>query len=639
MGKRDAEQQLDSYNWQADNEDDGPQEFQKASEREISKRQIKPLRKGIRKTAAANPVRSNPYANAFKPADSTPTPSNSLGTGLFGIPTANNPVSVSVAPALTSKADNSNEIKVFAEKIVGLNNSFLKQITDHVKSKSNIDLTVLCNDYIRFRKEIIAAQPKEESSKAPLFGSSLNDSNLKALEKEEMLSDASSKPPLFTNNFKGADNQEPDKELSSAPLFGVSRAPAVTAGEKSQPQAPAFSFGTSAPLFSVGDDSEKKDSTFNFKAPTTNLFAKPDPSKDLPKEVSPAATFSFGAPKDDTKSTPAFSFGAPKTDTASSKPTFSFGAPMVNTTSDKPVSFAAPKTTDSSDKPAFSFSALSKPDGTPAPAFSFGTPKTDIATPTPAPKGDAPASTFAFGAPKADVSTSNLFGAPKGDAPASTFAFGAPKETTTAFSFTAPKTDAAAKPAFSFNAPSDGSKPAFSFGAPKSDTPAFSFATPKTDDKPTSLVANMADPKPLNSSFQFSKPEVQEEGDAMPELSQVGDSLMHGEGEENEKSVHEQKSKIFVQVTTEEGKKDWNAIGVGILKIKETRLLCRAENSGRVLLNARLYNAMKLTKVGDKQFTTILMHEEQMKPVLIRCGKVDETNKLIEVIQETAKKN
>ncbi|KAJ3321923.1 hypothetical protein HDV06_003790 [Boothiomyces sp. JEL0866] len=649
MGKRDAEHQLDSYNWQADDNDDGPQDFQRASEREISRRQIKPLRKGIRKSAATN-ARSNPYANSFKPSE----PVNSSNTtGLFGIPAANASAATTnlfsqATPALAPKVDNSNEIRLFAEKIVGLNKSFLKQVTDYVNQTSNIDLCVLCNEYIKFRKEIIASQPSESSTKAPIFGAALtSDSNLTALEKEKQgkFSDGASKPPLFTSSFNSTGKNE------------------------ESPAKPSFSFGgppaSDKPLFTIGSKSENKDSSFeapklSFGAPNTNQFSKPESTV----ESKPA--FAFGAPKTDSAIPPAFSFGAPKTDsktTAAGKPAFIFGAPKTVTLDEKPSNASSGPQGDSSDKslftfgakentkaaeeplfsigaktdtatenPKFTFGAKTDSDPKEKPAFSFGAPKTDSTTTAPA---------FSFSTPKSDIATPTP--APKGDAPTSTFSFGAAKDSSNAasgFSFAAPKTDAVSKPAFSFGASADTGKAPFTFGAPKADAPAFSFATPKVDDKPVSLVANMGDPKPLNSTFQFSKPEEPAaEEDAMPELAQVGETLMHGEGEENETSIHEQKSKIFVQTTNEDGKKDWNAIGVGILKVKDTRLLCRAENSGRVLLNARLYKAMKLTKVGDKQFTTILMHEEQMKPVLIRCGKVDETDKLIQVIQETAKSN
>ncbi|KAJ3254872.1 hypothetical protein HK103_006767 [Boothiomyces macroporosus] len=628
MGKRDAEHQLDSYNWQADDNEDGPQDFQRASEREISKRQIKPLRKGVRKGGAAS-ARSNPYANTFKSVE----PTTDTSTGLFGIPSAN--TSAPVAPnlfaqnssVLASKQDNSSEIKSLADKIVGLNKSFLKQISENVASASNVDLTVLCNEYIKFRKEIafkISTMSGEGSEKEkspvkqfafgtpatngkPLFGVGAKPDSAKEVDAPKL----SFVPPTSTN-------APTDKPLFS---FGGPKSDAAPAQpltfqiptKEGSTEKPAFSFGTSKPENTLGKsvDVSEKDNAAN-KSPVAQ---KTSSNADKPAFSFTGNTMEKSGDvgeKDDGTKKPLFAPIAPVA--SSNKPLFTFGATKTDSNADKPAfSFTAPKSDEkSADKPMFSFGAKT----TPAPGFSFGTPKSDIATPTPAPKGDAPSSAFTFGA----------------------------KETTSApaFSFTAPKTETA-KPAFSFGAPTDTTKTPFSFGTPSataSNPPAFSFAPPKSDDKPVSLVANMGDPKPLNSTFQFSKPEeATEEGDAMPELAQVGDSLMQGEGEENEKSIHEQKAKIFVQITNDDGKKDWNAIGVGILKVKETRLLCRAENSGRVLLNARLYKAMKLTKVGDKQFTTIMMHEEQMKPVLIRCGKVDETDKLIEIIQETAKSN
>jgi hypothetical protein len=181
------------------------------------------------------------------------------------------------------------------------------------------------------------------------------------------------------------------------------------------------------------------------------------------------------------------------------------------------------------------------------------------------------------------------------------------------------------------------SKPAFSFGASTNDLPSFTskletasggFSFAKTD-KPESTVsgftfnANSFALKPTLPTFGTTTPSV---GFSLPTLAQIPkketsdseaepeefqqvelrntDLLCRGEGEEEERTVHEVRAKAF-----QKDKEDsWQVIGVGLLKLNQNikepaqyRLISRVEGSGKLLLNARLCRGLAVQKMPNKK--------------------------------------
>ncbi|KAJ3301550.1 hypothetical protein HDV03_000662 [Kappamyces sp. JEL0829] len=271
-------------------------------------------------------------------------------------------------------------------------------------------------------------------------------------------------------------------------------------------------------------------------------------------------------------------------------------------------------------------------------AIAFGS----AATPS---KPDAPAGGFSFGAPKdhsMPASTGFAFGSARDAAkpavgtPAPTFSFGQPPAAATP----AGEKDAPAKP------------PTFSFSAPASDLsakPAFAFAAPTTA-APSFGLSALPQPAPLGG-FQFAKPppgnfaaasgtapapgtEEGEGDDAEPPLPQA--DLTKGEGEENESTLFQVKSKIY---TKDDETKEWKVYGVGILKINKgpeaTRILCRAE-TGKILANFRIYKGMVVNKVSDKRISSIFQIDGVLQPVLVNVGNPGDCQKLIDSIKKAS---
>ncbi|KAI8898059.1 hypothetical protein BC833DRAFT_459904 [Globomyces pollinis-pini] len=411
--------------------------------------------------------------------------------------------------------------------------------------------------------------------------------------------------------------------------------------------------------FSFGASLDKDSGPTFGKPPTFSFGAKPNEST----STTETKGFSFGAKASESASnteTKAFSFGAKASESASTTETkgFSFGAKTsesASTTETKGFSFGASlnkgesQATDknSTEKPtaatgsgSFSFGSFTnkntetvvkdssddKKESAPKP-FSFGNdpskkPSTGFDFSSKPAGSESKPSMFSFSNTQAPASNSTTsFGVSSTNSESKPFTFGSIPVATNSFSTSSTQGSA-----------STGGTSGFSFQT----------AATATDSKnPTSTFnfSNLGTPKPLSSTFQFSlgtQPPVNteatanaettggEEGDAMEALPQVGDALMKGEGEENEDTLNSIKVKIF---TEGEAVGKWDSIGVGLLKLnqakdkKSSRLLCRADQSGRVLINASVYSKMPIVKSNEKNFTIILQVEGEMKKFLIRSGK------------------
>lgn len=92
-----------------------------------------------------------------------------------------------------------------------------------------------------------------------------------------------------------------------------------------------------------------------------------------------------------------------------------------------------------------------------------------------------------------------------------------------------------------------------------------------------------------------------------------------GQGEENEETVHNVKTKVY-SLNKEEGA--WKELGVGVLKVKKhketgvRRLLLRNSSTGKIVINFRLHTAMKPSVT--KQVVSLMGHNDKGNGVPFR---------------------
>ncbi|KAI8910035.1 hypothetical protein DFJ77DRAFT_471733 [Powellomyces hirtus] len=279
--------------------------------------------------------------------------------------------------------------------------------------------------------------------------------------------------------------------------------------------------------------------------PTTSFV----PSLETPPRAAPPSFGGFGSAQPSTvfPSAPTLTFGnAPSTgfgsavspsSAFSAAPKFTFGGAAAPTTfgSSTNITFG------SSAAPA-SFGSAASP-----PKFTFG------ASAAPASFGSAASPPkFTFGASVAPATFPSAFGTPA-----------------------------------SFPPSDKGATSGFSAGvAPMQPATPFSFSQLNVTTTP---ITHPTQPRPAadNDDGEDDDDAVQDE--------QV--DLKEGEGEEQETTLHELRCRLFGLADQK-----WSPIGVGQLKIKQDkttgkgRLLLRADGSGRVFLNAAIYQGMKTVR-------------------------------------------
>ncbi|KAK9466612.1 hypothetical protein V1512DRAFT_238880 [Lipomyces arxii] len=368
---------------------------------------------------------------------------------------------------------------------------------------------------------------------------------------------------------------------SSVPLnFAKPSLEPPPASEKEEPAKSAFSF--SPPKFQFGASSLTASKPLDSE--TKSLKASTPPPSEAAATGSPMKFSSLGTSGASAGISP-FSFTTAKTDTGASQP-FQFG---VSAPTDNNIFTAIPKPaqaeneTESTPKPATPLFGGDKSLSTES-----STPKFSFAAPTSAAGNSAfggntwtPEKGIKFGADKSATENKPLkteFNNPLGSTPPSAtpgqFSFGSSKPGPVGFSFgSAP----------SFGSSNNGLVSAFGSSAPV-------FSVPKPS-APTST----------NTSA--------EEGDAEPPMEQIDLSVEKGPGEEDEDVLDTGRTKVFKfktaadlrkehgSDTDKEGKpfKDsFELVGLGNFRVLKhqttgkTRILVRADGSGRVLINIGL---------------------------------------------------
>ncbi|KAI0239355.1 hypothetical protein L0F63_003792 [Massospora cicadina] len=435
-----------------------------------------------------------------------------------------------------------------------------------------------------------ASVSKSEIPKLNLSFGATSDASKPNIDSEGAAASSSDVPKL--NLSFGAFNQlKPDSTAAPKPIFsfGTSEAPSVNASK------PNFSFGTSdAPSVTAPKPN------FSFGTSDAPSVTAPKPNfsfgtSDAPSVTAPKPNFSFGtsdapsvtAPK------PNFSFGTSDAPSVTApKPNFSFG------TSDAP-SVTAPK-------PNFSFGTSDAPSVTaPKPNFSFGTSDApSVTTPKPnfsfgtsdAPSVTTPKPNFSFGT--SDASSVNaskpnfsfgISGAPSVTAPKLNFTFGNSAAPNSKFTFGKASINPFAndanpvRPFTSFDNTSDAAA-----GATKD---SIKLAAPSENPQDERVAAKLSE----NAEANGSEDEVREEGFSG---TRTNDALiLKGEGEEQEETAAQARVKLLGLDATTKAYKD---MGVGILKVnchqvtQRKRLVCRAEGSGRILMNSYIPDDVKV---------------------------------------------
>lgn len=522
-------------------------------------------------------------------------------------------------------------------KRIALNEKFAESITTQINANPSVDLTEAVNKYVQYAQALggVSTSSSAPAPAAPNFG-------------------AAAAAPAF-------------KPAAPAPAPAPAPAAAPAAASASEPAAPKslFSFGDSK-NFSASKPAEKTEEP---AAPKPFTFGSKSASDDAPKPFTFGSKPAAAAPA----ASPAFSFGnaAPA---ASSGPSFSF-----NKTEEKPKPKPVPVESDSdSDDDKIdvtqgpSFTLDTKPTTTDSP-FSFSSKPSEAKAAGPSFTFDKKVSSgpFKFDSPKSET-TKVTFNTPSGEAvkdhtwqPSQGIVFGsAPKsedkeeekKDKPAFSFGSASSSSSAAPSFSFGskeADKSESKPGFSFGSASTDKPAFSFGSKAASTAPnpfsfgSSAPAAAAAPAAapafgVASGNLFKKDETKTEtaeagepDDTPKTVTDSEDLSGQGPGEENEDNVAEYRVKLHKLA---DGK--WETIGVGQLRVlvdkdtKKARILMRAEQSGRVVLNCVVRK--ELTYSALKNNVNIVDFDENSKPVkyLAKIKTAAEADKLSGKIEE-----
>jgi Ran-binding protein 3 len=238
----------------------------------------------------------------------------------------------------------------------------------------------------------------------------------------------------------------------------------------------------------------------------------------------------------------------------------------------------------------------------------FDTSKASAVTP--------PSSTFDTAATKSETSDKKAETTPK---PAFSVGTASTNNTTT----TESSKESAEKPAFSFGT---FNKTGFSFAAQPSSigSPSLGFTTKKEADTSQKNNQETEDADGTDTDEDISKEE------STPLEARVG--------EENEDTVYTTRSKIYHDTT--DGYKNQ---GVGVLRLNRekdnpnmSRIICRIDGTGGILLNARIYKGMPVDVIGKaKKDVQMLVHiDGKMTKILLRVKDAATAAELEEKLKE-----
>lgn len=489
-------------------------------------------------------------------------------------------------------------------KISALNKKVSAHIQSQLEKSPYSDLSIVMKSYIDFAKTIQSEANSTQSQSTAIAPASATAS----VESQSSDEEGHEKPV----EVKG-----PQFKLAALP--------------KSKSKGP-FLFGKEAEARAKREAAEDSDSEdeIEVKGPQFTLSAIPTTTKSAfsfqtnqSEKVKQEGTTIDTKKDDDKPAAPVFTFGqaAPTSSAVPSTP-FKFGSSnsvLTDTnnhtwTPDKGIKFGNAAPASNGEAKPFSFSSNSQePAGEKKPAFSFG------AAASTSSESKPPAFTFGSGTTS---STGALFGSKTESKPSNPFSFNVASQ--------ADKKPEAAAPApggsnFSFGGNAAAPSGPSLFGAPASGAPAGtglfgakSFATTSTP-----AVA---------SSTPSAVESTDEEHSNEPQST---DLSVQGPGEENEEPMYEKKAKVY---EVKDGAPE--SLGVGILRVlthkdtKKTRVLVRADGSGRVIINVLLRQQLTYTATGTQVKIIDFKSDGSPTTYVVRVKTADDGSKLSAIMEK-----
>ncbi|KZT72231.1 hypothetical protein DAEQUDRAFT_736363 [Daedalea quercina L-15889] len=486
----------------------------------------------------------------------------------------------------------------YLSHIRGLNLSLLSTVKNAIETDPFVDVGSLLETYKNLR---LTEKKKFDEKVGGLKGSAT-----KEVEKKSTTTSAVGPPPSMPKPVGGFS-------------FGQSKPPGgseatSTVAAAASPSEP-FKWGGSTPAgsssFVFGSSSSSTSSQASSSSPF--IFGAGPSSSDKSTGFS---SLGKGRPSTEDKS------GDPPTSSGSSQPfsvSSSVSAPSIfGKSGDKDQSQDKDKVENKSSFPS-SISGSSAVGGlfnVPAPSVSgsslFGGSSTPTAFSTPTSfttpeKPGSPGFTFSAGTPPPKFT----MGAAPSPSKSSFGGFGKP-----------PAVGSIGNPVgFGFGSPpKESGGDASSSSAPKP----FVFGPPK--DKP-------ADSEDSGKSETGEGKGQEATGDEPPPLYTGSVHDREGEGEEDETTMHEIRSKVYKMVKDEDGQNKWADQGVGILRLKKhketdaRRVLLRNSSTGKVVINFRIYSAMSAK--AEKNIVSFVGHENGTQATYrIRTKTEDQANDL-----------
>ncbi|KAK9239096.1 hypothetical protein V1525DRAFT_356831 [Lipomyces kononenkoae] len=477
-----------------------------------------------------------------------------------------------------------------------------------------------------------------------------------------------SSPFKFAANSPAPEKLAESKPPSSTPApahafsFGLpssGSSPSITPANAGSPpqeleeaKKPAFGFGTSS--FTSSPFSFGTGSAFGASTESDGTKGKPTtppPSDGNITTGSPLKLASLGTSNTSTGLNP---FTIKSTTESQSSP-FKFNVPAPSTANTPSVTPSKPavdsKSTTDMTTPKPALFQTDKPTGTGStPVFSFGVPSSSSSSSPFANNTWTPDKGIKFAQQddKATTLGENSASKPSSSGPA--FSFNNPLGSTSAVS---PFTPSTVPPS---NGSASGSA-GFSFGGASAFKPAVGFSfgsSPSSSATKPGPAASLAEASKEGTPAESSGGEGigGEDGDAAPPEKQINLSTEKGPGEEEEDVVLEGRTKVFQYKTAAERKAEakddqtadmtdgFVTIGLGPYRVlthqktKKTRILVRADGSGRVVLNVALRKNVDYSATDTS--VRILDFIEGGKGVtyLLKVKTKADAEKLRDVLQE-----
>ncbi|KAI0821702.1 hypothetical protein BC628DRAFT_1394368 [Trametes gibbosa] len=519
-------------------------------------------------------------------------------------------VSSSSAPTLmtsaastndTSRADEKDKDVEYYKAVRGLNVSLLSALSKAIEADPFVNVADLLE---RYKAHRVSVDSSRDDKSAPSSSASTSAVVPVGLPSKPVESTVTPSPaPSFT---------------MPAPPSGFSGFKALGASVTSSTSSSGSGF---VPKIDTGSSS-------TLGSPFSFTSFKPAQAESTTKAEAPKSAFAFGPASSSAASatnsaTPAaFTFGAP-----SPGPSL-FSKPSVSSSISPPSLFGAPAPSSSS----FSFFGKT----------TFGKAadeSKDKESDTAGDKDPIEPST------STSSSTSNFFASSAASGPTNLFAASTPDKPSSATAFSFGSASPSKGPFFGSGFPKAGSignPVGFGFGSPPK-TPEAESASGPVKALPFTFGAQKPAAESSGSSEKDTEGGEKEgvssgDGTPVPDAPQglPASTSVHdqeGEGEENEVTTHEIRSKVYKMTKDGGGKSQWGDLGVGILRLKKDkdsdsrRMLLRNSSTGKITINFILYSGLTAS-VSDKTVSFIGHDDGQPTPYRIRCKTAAQANEL-----------